>query len=80
LLANPNRARARIAEIAWRHGFSNEKHFYRLFKTEFGHTPNETVATASGEGPRASTTDRDRGTEEIARPFDWTLPFGMFGR
>ena len=80
LLANPNRARARIAEIAWRHGFSNEKYFYRLFKAEFGHTPNETVATASGGRPRASTADRDRGTAEIGHSFDWTLPFGMFGR
>jgi AraC-like DNA-binding protein len=80
LLANPNRARARIAEIAWRHGFSNEKYFYRLFKAEFGHTPNETVATTSGGRPRALTTDRDRGPAEIGRPFDWTLPFGMFGR
>jgi AraC-like DNA-binding protein len=80
LLANPNRARARIAEIAWRHGFSNEKYFYRLFKAEFGHTPNETVATTSGGRPRALTTDRDRATGEIGRPFDWTLPFGMFGR
>ena len=79
LLANPNRAGARIAEIAWRHGFSNEKYFYRLFKAEFGHTPNETMAAASGE-PRAATTDRDRGPGEIARPFDWTLPFDMFGR
>jgi AraC-like DNA-binding protein len=78
LLANPNRAGARIAEIAWRHGFSNEKYFYRLFKAEFGHTPNETVATASGGKPRAI--DRDRGPAEIGRPFDWTLPFGMFGR
>jgi AraC-like DNA-binding protein len=80
LLANPNRARARIAEIAWRHGFSNEKYFYRLFKAEFGHTPNETVATTSGGRPRALTTDRDREPAEIGRPFDWTLPFGMFGR
>ena len=80
LLANPNRVRARIAEIAWRHGFSNEKYFYRLFKAEFGHTPNETVATASGGRPRASTADRDRGPGEIGRPFEWTLPFGVFGR
>jgi AraC-like DNA-binding protein len=80
LLANPNRVRARIAEIAWRHGFSNEKYFYRLFKAEFGHTPNETVATASGGRPRAPTTDRDRGPGEIGRPFEWTLPFGVFGR
>jgi AraC-like DNA-binding protein len=80
LLANPNRAGARIAEIAWRHGFSNEKYFYRLFKAEFGHTPNETVATASVGRPRASTTDRDGGPGEIARPFEWTLPFGVFGR
>ena len=80
LLANPNRVRARIAEIAWSHGFSNEKYFHRLFKAEFGHTPNETVASVSGGRSRASTTDRDRGPDEIRRPFEWTLPFGVYGR
>ncbi|MFJ6325178.1 MULTISPECIES: helix-turn-helix transcriptional regulator [unclassified Rhizobium] len=43
LLADPKRPRPHIAELAWRHGFSNEKYFYRLFKTEFGHTPGETL-------------------------------------
>lgn len=79
LLANPNRARARIAEIAWSHGFSNEKYFHRLFKAEFGHTPNETVATVSGR-PRGSVADRDLGSGEFTRPFEWTLPFGVYGR
>lgn len=78
LLANPNRARARISEVAWAHGFSNEKYFYRLFKSEFGHTPSETVASVSAR-PR-TTIDRDHGPDEIRRPFTWTLPFGVFGR
>lgn len=34
---------ARYADIAWRHGFTDEKYFYRIFKAEFGHTPRETV-------------------------------------
>jgi AraC-like DNA-binding protein len=79
VLANPNRTRARIAEIAWSHGFSNEKYFHRLFKAEFGHTPNETVATVSVRR-RAGTADRDRGSDEVGRSFEWTLPFGVFAR
>lgn len=43
VLADLGRPRTRIAEIAWSHGFTDEKHFYRLFKAEFGHTPGETL-------------------------------------
>ncbi|MFM0648599.1 helix-turn-helix domain-containing protein [Paraburkholderia bryophila] len=32
-----------IREIAWRHGFTDEKYFYRIFRAEFGHTPRETL-------------------------------------
>jgi AraC-like DNA-binding protein len=43
ILADPARPRMRIAEIAWCHGFVSEKHFSRVFKAEFGHTPRETL-------------------------------------
>ncbi|WP_323119226.1 helix-turn-helix domain-containing protein [Burkholderia alba] len=43
ILADPSLPRARIAELAWRHGFSDEKHFSRVFKAEFGYAPRDTL-------------------------------------
>lgn len=43
VLSSPDRPEERIRDIAWRHGFTDEKYFYRIFKAEFGHTPRETV-------------------------------------
>ncbi|WP_156440342.1 MULTISPECIES: helix-turn-helix domain-containing protein [unclassified Burkholderia] len=40
-LADPTSLRARIGEVARRHGFVNEKHFSRVFKAEFDCTPRE---------------------------------------
>ncbi len=74
MLADPNRPQPHIAEIAWRHGFSNEKYFFRLFKAEFGHTPSETL-----ENIRASVlkpTVPERRPEDADPPSGWTLPFG----
>ncbi|MDA0569671.1 helix-turn-helix domain-containing protein [Burkholderia gladioli] len=44
LLIDPTAKRMRISEVAWRHGFVNEKHFSRLFKEKFGCTPSEVAA------------------------------------
>lgn len=43
ILENPVGAKVRIAEVAWRNGFANEKGFSRAFKAEFGYTPRDTV-------------------------------------
>ncbi|WFU06673.1 AraC family transcriptional regulator (plasmid) [Rhizobium sp. CB3171] len=78
VLADPSRPHPHIAEIAWRHGFSNEKYFYRLFKTEFGHTPGETL-----ENMRAGSVLKQAAPphhqEYLNRPSGWTLPFGVPG-
>ncbi|WP_052119871.1 helix-turn-helix domain-containing protein [Inquilinus limosus] len=73
-LANPLEPRARIGDVAWRHGFANEKHFSRLFKTEFGHSPSEIPALdQEADGPSAV---EDRGTDEGHRSFgDWLQVF-----
>jgi AraC-like DNA-binding protein len=42
VLSAEGRPRERISEIAWRHGFTDEKYFCRIFKAEFGYTPRET--------------------------------------
>ncbi|WP_414440104.1 helix-turn-helix domain-containing protein [Burkholderia sp. 22PA0106] len=44
VLIDPTARRMRISEVAWRHGFVNEKHFSRLFKEKFGATPSEISA------------------------------------
>jgi len=74
VLSDPQRQDVRIAEIAWSHGFSDEKYFYRLFKAEFGHTPKETsqrranpVFLPYGRLPS------DAGSNLSG----WTLPFGV---
>lgn len=35
-----------IAEIGWRHGFTSEAHFSRLFRKRFGHSPAEITPQA----------------------------------
>ncbi|WP_166653597.1 helix-turn-helix domain-containing protein [Paraburkholderia flava] len=42
VLSSAGRPKERISEIAWRHGFTDEKYFSRIFKAEFGYTPRET--------------------------------------
>ncbi|MBB4569361.1 helix-turn-helix domain-containing protein [Rhizobium leucaenae] len=76
-LADPNRARRHVAEIAWNHGFSNEKYFYRLFKAEFGHTPKETLENIPLHSlrPEPGVLHCDR--HEANSPAGWTLPFGV---
>ncbi|MGY5778515.1 helix-turn-helix transcriptional regulator [Rhizobium sp. LEGMi135b] len=76
MLANPNRPQPHIAEIAWRHGFSNEKYFYRLFKTEFGHTPRETLENMR-VGSMLKQVAPYRHQEHVPWPSGWTLPFGV---
>lgn len=74
MLADPNRTQPRIAEVAWHHGFANEKYFFRLFKAEFGHTPSETM-----ENLRASILKHgvdQHHSEHVNRPLGWTLPYG----
>jgi AraC-like DNA-binding protein len=77
VLADPNRAPARIKEIAWRHGFQDEKHFYRLFKMEFGHTPSETLDSMSDPGDSRGGV-AGSGADGIVHPVGWSLPYGVF--
>ncbi len=62
ILEDPFAPRARIAEVAWRHGFTNEKRFSRAYKTEFGHTPSEAVSArgrqAMPHGPHEAPLNR----------------------
>ncbi|MFS8054147.1 helix-turn-helix domain-containing protein [Rhizobium sp. BR 317] len=76
-LADPNHARRHIAEIAWSHGFSNEKYFYRLFKAEFGHTPKETLENMLGRSLRLEQGVPHSHQQETNSPAGWTLPFGV---
>lgn len=69
-LADLGRPRACIAEIAWRHGFSDEKYFHRSFKAEFGHTPNETFECA-----RRPAGDRSAKQENV--PAGLNVPWGV---
>ena len=77
LLADPSKSKPHIAELAWSHGFSNEKYFYRLFKAEFGHTPGETLENMTRLDPGSRTLAAQQLEERIDRPFGWTLPFGV---
>jgi AraC-like DNA-binding protein len=77
-LADPTRPHPHIAEIAWGHGFSNEKYFHRLFKTEFGHTPSETLENMHAASVLKPAARRGR-QDHASRPSGWTLPFGVPG-
>ncbi|WGS49947.1 AraC family transcriptional regulator [Paraburkholderia sp. D15] len=77
VLGDPQQQHVRIAEIAWAHGFPDEKYFYRLFKAEFGHTPKETVEQRSGPVllPYGKVGQEQRiGAGGLP---GWTLPFGV---
>ncbi|MFC0397181.1 AraC family transcriptional regulator [Paraburkholderia rhizosphaerae] len=56
-LDSPVSHRSRVSDVAWRHGFVNEKHFSRLFKAKFGCTPGEMAAQS-----RDNATARARGS------------------
>lgn len=77
VLGDPTRRHQRIAEIAWAHGFPDEKYFHRLFKAEFGHTPKETLACAAA--PVLLPVGADGGDHwgDGGRLTGWTLPFGV---
>lgn len=77
VLSDPQRQHVRIAEIAWTHGFSDEKYFYRLFKAEFGHTPKETMEHRFG--PTYMPVGDVAGNPSSAGHSlpGWTLPFGV---
>lgn len=77
VLSDPRRRHVRIAEVAWTHGFSDEKYFYRLFKAEFGHTPKETMEHRAG--PVFMPDDRAvKGPSNAGNSLSgWTLPFGV---
>lgn len=80
MLANPSGPKLHIAELAWRHGFSNEKYFYRLFKAEFGHTPGETLENISHSTVASETIGFHTREKPANGPSGWTLPFGVPGR
>jgi len=75
-LADRSLAHLRIAEIAWNHGFSNERYFHRLFKAEFGHTPRETPDQMSERGAPSGAW-RLTLAKEHPESSGWTLPFGV---
>lgn len=77
VLSDPQRQYLRIAEIAWSHGFPDEKYFYRLFKAEFGHTPKETMENRSGPTymPLGSVSGKPSSAGHSLS--GWTLPFGV---
>lgn len=76
VLSNPNRTGTRISEIAHKHGFPNEKYFYRLFRTEFGHTPRETAERAIDFNAIRQQSSPSS-LLETKYPSGWTLPFGL---
>ncbi|WP_175926318.1 helix-turn-helix domain-containing protein [Burkholderia cepacia] len=43
-LCSPTGRHLRIAEVAWRHGFTDEKYFSRAFKMAFGYSPRDAAA------------------------------------
>jgi AraC-like DNA-binding protein len=77
VLGDPQRQHVRIAEIAWAHGFPDEKHFYRLFKAEFGHTPKETAEHCSSPVLLPAGNAANNQWKGGARLAGWTLPFGV---
>ena len=77
MLANPSGPKLHIAELAWRHGFSNEKYFYRLFKAEFGHTPGETLEIISRPVVASDSVAPHHFEKPANSPSGWTLPFGV---
>jgi len=78
ILADPSRPRQHIAEVAWSHGFANEKYFYRLFKAEFGHTPSETLESMSVPGfLMKNAAAHERHQDQTGGPSGWSLPFGL---
>ncbi|AOR72949.1 AraC family transcriptional regulator [Burkholderia stabilis] len=76
VLGDPQRRHQRIAEIAWAHGFPDEKYFHRLFKAEFGHTPKETLECAAAPVLLPCDAAADRWADG-SRLSGWTLPFGV---
>ncbi|MDN7445002.1 helix-turn-helix transcriptional regulator [Burkholderia cepacia] len=76
VLGDPQRRHQRIAEIAWAHGFPDEKYFHRLFKAEFGHTPKETLECAAAPILLPCDAAGDRWGDG-GRLAGWTLPFGV---
>jgi len=74
-LAASGGPRPPIAGIAASHGFASEKHFYRLFKAEFGHTPGETPERAvAGHALRPGVVGSASAGSHVQS--GWTLPFG----
>ncbi len=76
-LSDPGRPHALIAEIAWRHGFPNEKYFHRLFKAEFGHTPHETVKKSLDFNSLSKAGTLVQPPDGKIIPIGWALPYGV---
>ncbi|MEV8472727.1 AraC family transcriptional regulator [Ralstonia sp. UNC404CL21Col] len=76
VLSDPQRQHVRIAEVAWAHGFSDEKYFYRLFKAEFGHTPKDTLEQRRGPVFLPYGDAANAPSDAGSLP-GWTLPFGV---
>ncbi|MDY7791834.1 AraC family transcriptional regulator [Burkholderia ubonensis] len=77
VLSDPQRRHRRIAEIAWAHGFPDEKYFHRVFKAEFGHTPKETLECAAAPVLLPCGSSEDGRWADGGRLSGWTLPFGV---
>jgi len=76
-LSDPSRPRTRIAEVAWSHGFANEKYFHRLFKAEFGHTPHETLEKIISANPSLNGDTPIKSSAHDGGPVGWSLPYGL---
>jgi AraC-like DNA-binding protein len=51
MLTDPDMPRVRISEVAWQHGFDDEKYFSRVFRARFGCMPREVMNLRRGNPP-----------------------------
>ncbi|KFG97188.1 hypothetical protein GQ56_0111565 [Burkholderia paludis] len=59
VLMNPDMPKARISDIAWQHGFADEKYFSRVFRARFGCMPREVMGLRHAQRPAVSAADAD---------------------
>jgi AraC-like DNA-binding protein len=49
VLSDPVSMKVRISDVAWQHGFADEKYFSRVFRQRFGMSPRDIVGQARAE-------------------------------
>ncbi|WP_175926308.1 helix-turn-helix domain-containing protein [Burkholderia cepacia] len=57
VLTDPDMPKSRISEVAWRHGFADEKYFSRVFRARFGCMPREVTSLHGGNQPVRKTVE-----------------------